>query len=97
MFLKQLNDIIYNNYSETRNLIGQYPCRMRQFVPLYIEGNLSKVNDVNHRIYMHAPHAIVNETTTNTIRMLRGYLPTSYHNSLRCPIQLSCPPLFSVF
>ena len=21
---------LYNNYSETRNLIGQYPCRMRQ-------------------------------------------------------------------
>ena len=22
--------MLYNNYSETRNLIGQYPCRMRQ-------------------------------------------------------------------
>ena len=21
---------LYNNYSKTRNLIGQYPCRMRQ-------------------------------------------------------------------
>jgi hypothetical protein len=21
--------VLYNNYSETRNLIGQYPCRMR--------------------------------------------------------------------
>ena len=22
--------LLYNNYNETRNLIGQYPCRMRQ-------------------------------------------------------------------
>ena len=36
-------------------------------VPLYIEGNLSKVNDVNHRIYIHAPHAIVFVITTNKI------------------------------
>ena len=70
---------------------------MYSIVPLYIQGNLSKVNDVNHRIYIHAPHANVSVTTTNTIRMLQGYLPTSYHNSLRCPIGLSCPPLLSVF
>lgn len=45
--------------------------------PLYIEG---KVNDINHRIYTHAPHAIVGGTTTNTITMsyillkIRSYL-----------------------
>ena len=65
-------------------------------VPLYLEGNLSKVNDVNHRIYIHAPHTIVSSTTTNTIRMLQDNLST-YHNWLRCPIRLSCLPLFSVF
>ena len=40
-FLKKC--ILYNNYSKTRNLIGQYPCRMRQSCT----GNL-KVDIASH-------------------------------------------------
>ena len=37
------NKQLYNNYSKTRNLIGQYPCRMRQSCT----GNL-KVDIASH-------------------------------------------------
>ena len=37
------NPLLYNNYSKTRNLIGQYPCRMRQSCT----GNL-KVDIASH-------------------------------------------------
>ena len=30
IWIEGYEKILYNNYSETRNLIGQYPCRMRQ-------------------------------------------------------------------
>ena len=37
------SEVTYNNYSKTRNLIGQYPCRMRQSCT----GNL-KVDIASH-------------------------------------------------
>ena len=37
---------------------------------LYIEGELGKVSDTNHRIYIHAPHVIVSAAMTNAIKML---------------------------
>ena len=36
-------EVLYNNYSKTRNMIGQYPCRMRQSCT----GNL-KVDFASH-------------------------------------------------
>ena len=38
-----MQGVLYNNYSKTRNLIGQYPCRMRQSCT----GNL-KVDIASH-------------------------------------------------
>ena len=40
---KDREETLYNNYSKTRNLIGQYPCRMRQSCT----GNL-KVDIASH-------------------------------------------------
>ena len=44
-FAQKNEAALYNHYSETRNLIGQYPCRMRQSCT----GNLRV--DIAGRIY----------------------------------------------
>ena len=36
MHILVMHSLLYNNYSETHNLIGQYPCRMRQSCTEYL-------------------------------------------------------------